>query len=141
MSTYKILIVEDSPTMRQLMIFALKKLPDVELVQASDGVDALRKLPEQDFDLVLTDINMPVMDGLTTTKHIRATDHPNRNVPIIALSANIDAVIRDNCFETGMQGFVAKPFEIKQLTQELERVLQTRYDNNDRDGEQAAANA
>ena len=64
MSKYRILIVEDSPTMRQLLLFSLKKLADAEVIEAADGVDALRKLPEHKFDLVLTDINMPVMDGL-----------------------------------------------------------------------------
>ena len=54
MAKFRCLVVEDSPTMRQLVVFALKRVPELEIVEASDGVDALKKLPGQKFDLVLT---------------------------------------------------------------------------------------
>ncbi|MDW8247266.1 MAG: response regulator, partial [Sandaracinaceae bacterium] len=65
------LVVEDSPMMRQLLVFALNRLKSVRVVEAEDGVDALKKLASQRFDLIITDINMPVMDGLKLVKRIR----------------------------------------------------------------------
>ena len=64
MERQRILIVEDSPTMRQLLVFALRRLRGVDIVEAQDGMDGLRKLSSDRFDLALIDINMPVMDGL-----------------------------------------------------------------------------
>ena len=61
---YRILIVEDSPTMRQLLVFALKRLRNADITEAHDGMDGLRKVTSDDYDLALVDINMPVMDGL-----------------------------------------------------------------------------
>ena len=71
MVRHRILIVEDSPTMRQLLAFALKRLRGVEVVEASDGMDGLRKVTADEFDLALIDINMPVMDGLKLIHLIR----------------------------------------------------------------------
>ena len=63
MTDYKVLVVEDSPTMRQLIVFALKRIRGFQIVEANDGVDGLKKLSAEKFDLILTDINMPIMDG------------------------------------------------------------------------------
>jgi len=71
MSEYKVLIVEDSPTMRQLISFALKRLRGISIVEASDGVDGLKKLSAEKFDLIFTDINMPIMDGLKLVSLVR----------------------------------------------------------------------
>ena len=64
MAKNEILVVEDSPTMRQLIVFALKRLKDVTVTEASDGVDGLKKLSNKKFNLMIVDINMPIMDGL-----------------------------------------------------------------------------
>ena len=63
MGRYRILVVEDSPTMRQLITFTLKRLKDVDIIEASDGVDGLKKIAGGKFDIIFTDINMPIMDG------------------------------------------------------------------------------
>ena len=63
MDRQRILIVEDSPTMRQLLVFALRRLKDVDIVEAEDGMDGLRKVSGDHFDLALFDINMPVMSA------------------------------------------------------------------------------
>ena len=63
MSTYNVLVVEDSPTMRQLIVFALKRIRGLKITEANDGVDGLKKISADKFDLILTDINMPIMDG------------------------------------------------------------------------------
>ena len=71
---HRILIVEDSPTMRQLLVFALRRLKGVEIVEAEDGVDGLRKVSSDPFDIALIDINMPVMDGLKLIRLMRGEE-------------------------------------------------------------------
>jgi len=75
MDRRQILIVEDSPTMRQLLVFALRRLKDVEIAEAQDGMDGLRKISSDHYDLALIDINMPVMDGLKLISLIRSDDN------------------------------------------------------------------
>ena len=72
MARHRILIVEDSPTMRQLLVFALKRMKGVQSDEAQDGMDGLRKVTSDHFDLVFVDINMPVMDGLKLISLIRS---------------------------------------------------------------------
>ena len=85
MAQFRCLVVEDSPMMRQLIVFALHRLRELEVVEADDGVDAMRKLAGGKFDIVVTDINMPIMDGLKLVKRIR-TDEAHKNVPIIIIT-------------------------------------------------------
>src|SRR5689334_13678117 len=82
MAQYRLLVVEDSPMMRQLIVFALQRVREVEVTEADDGVDGLRKLAGAKFDLIITDINMPIMDGLKLVKRIR-TGATRQGVPII----------------------------------------------------------
>ena len=79
------LVVEDSPTMRQLISFALRRIKGLEVEEADDGVDGLKKLSEQKFDILITDINMPVMDGLKLISLVRR-DVNYRNIPIMIIT-------------------------------------------------------
>jgi two-component system chemotaxis response regulator CheY len=70
----KILIVEDSPAMRQLLSLAVRKRPDVQVSEASDGLAALKALTADKFDLLLVDLNMPVLDGMKLIKRVREAE-------------------------------------------------------------------
>ena len=85
MPEYNFLVVEDSPTMRQLISFALKRIPGSKIVEANDGIDALKKLSTQKFDIILTDINMPIMDGLKARFH--GAERPRRTRPFPSSSS------------------------------------------------------
>ena len=85
MPEYNFLVVEDSPTMRQLITFALKRIPGSRIVEANDGIDALKKLSTQKFDVILTDINMPIMDGLKLVSMVR-NDPVHKAIPIIIIT-------------------------------------------------------
>jgi two-component system chemotaxis response regulator CheY len=85
MQRHRILIVEDSPTMRQLLGFALKRIQGVEIVEARDGMDGLRKVTSDHFDLALVDINMPVMDGLKLI-HLIRDEESLKAMPIIVIT-------------------------------------------------------
>ena len=124
MADPKILVVEDSPTMRQLIVFALKRLKGVTVVEASDGVDGLKKLSSDKFDLVLTDINMPVMDGLKLVSLIR-NDATHKNIPIVVITTEGAQEDKDRALALGANAFVTKPVQsasILKLAQDLLKV-------------------
>jgi two-component system chemotaxis response regulator CheY len=124
MADPKILVVEDSPTMRQLIVFALKRLKGVTVVEANDGVDGLKKLSSDRFDLVMTDINMPVMDGLKLVALIR-NDATHKNTPIVVITTEGAQEDKDRALSLGANAFVTKPVQsasILKLAQELLKV-------------------
>src|SRR5580700_3799083 len=82
---YSCLVVEDSPMMRQLLVFALSRVKNLRVTEADDGVDGLRKLAGGRFDIILTDINMPIMDGLKLVRRVRS-DPVHKNTPIIIIT-------------------------------------------------------
>ena len=121
MPEYKILIIEDSPTMRQLIAFALKRLPGVKIVEAHDGVDGLKKLSSDKFDLILTDINMPVMDGLKLVSLVR-NDANYRTTPIVVITTEGAQEDRDRALSLGANDYITKPIQANRIL-ELARSL------------------
>ena len=114
MAMHRILIVEDSQTMRQMMVFALKRLKDVELVEAQDGMDGLRKLTSDEFDLALVDINMPVMDGLKLISLIRG--EPNLvGMPICVITTEGAQEDRDRAMALGANEYLTKPIQAQKV--------------------------
>jgi two-component system chemotaxis response regulator CheY len=127
MADPKILVVEDSPTMRQLIVFALKRLKGVTVVEANDGVDGLKKLSSDKFDLVMTDINMPVMDGLKLVSLIR-NDATHKGIPIVVITTEGAQEDKDRALALGANAFVTKPVQsanILKLAQDLLKVEAT----------------
>ncbi|MDD2335420.1 MAG: response regulator [Geobacteraceae bacterium] len=121
MPEYKVLIIEDSPTMRQLIAFALKRLPGVRIVEAHDGVDGLKKLSSDKFDLILTDINMPVMDGLKLVSLVR-NDANYRTTPIVVITTEGAQEDRDRALSLGANDYITKPIQANRIL-ELARTL------------------
>lgn len=113
MKRHRILIVEDSPTMRQLLIFALRRLKDVEIVEAGDGMEGLRKLSESDFDLALVDINMPVMDGLKLISLMRG-DPSLCDVPVVVITSEGAQGDRERALALGANEYLTKPIQTNQ---------------------------
>ncbi len=109
-----ILVVEDSPTMRQLITFALKRIADARVIEATDGVDALRKLSSEKIDLILADINMPVMDGLKLVGLVR-NDQRHRHVPIIIITTEGAKEDRERAIAIGANAYLAKPIQTQEL--------------------------
>ncbi len=110
MSEYKVLIVEDSPTMRQLISFALKRLRGIRIVEANDGVDGLKKLSAEKFDLILTDINMPIMDGLKLVSLVR-NDANYKNTPIVVITTEGAQEDRERALALGANDYITKPIQ------------------------------
>jgi CheY-like chemotaxis protein len=113
-SEHKVLLVEDNPTNLLLVRRILEKAGYEVLVALNgrEGVEAARK---QTFDLILMDVQMPVLDGRAATEEIRQFSGCAGRVPIIALTASVFAEDSQRCFEAGMDDFVGKPFKAADL--------------------------
>ncbi len=122
MSNYKVLIVEDSPTMRQLIVFALKRLRGLTIVEANDGVDGLKKLSGDKFDLILTDINMPIMDGLKLVSLVR-NDPTYKDVPIVIITTEGASEDRDRAMALGADEYITKPIQTAKILEAARRLL------------------
>jgi signal transduction histidine kinase/ActR/RegA family two-component response regulator len=116
----RILIVEDNPVNQVLVRTVLKKLGHRATV-AGNGRDALRALDDEDFDLVLMDIQMPEMDGVEATLAIRARGLSAERLPIIALTANLSPDSRVVYLHAGMNECIGKPFRVGDLAAAIER--------------------
>ena len=114
MEPQRILIVEDSPTMRQLLVFALRRLKNVEIVEAQDGMDGLRKVSSDHFDLALIDINMPVMDGLKLISLIRGEDSL-KEIPIVVITTEGANEDRDRALTLGANEYLTKPIQANRV--------------------------
>lgn len=111
---FRILLVEDNKVNQIVATRFLARLgQDVEI--ANDGAEAVSITREQAFDLILMDMQMPVMDGIEATKRIIAEGGPSANVPIIAMTANASDDDRRRCLEAGMRGFESKPVTLERL--------------------------
>jgi two-component system chemotaxis response regulator CheY len=114
MERHRILIVEDSPTMRQLLAFALKRLRGAEVVEAQDGMDGLRKVTSDEFDLALIDINMPVMDGLKLIHLIRQEPDLAR-MPIVVITTEGAQEDRERALALGANEYLTKPIQANRV--------------------------
>ena len=122
MPDYTFLVVDDSPTMRQLISFSLKRIPGSKIVEANDGVDALKKLGAQEFSLVLTDINMPIMDGLKLISMVR-NDPSHKAIPIIIITTEGADEDRKRGLALGANAYIPKPIQTAELLSVVNGIL------------------
>ena len=112
----KILVVEDSPTMRQFIGFSLKRLKGVTVEMAGDGVEALKKLTEANagFDLILSDVNMPIMDGFTLLVEVKKNS-AIKGIPVVMLTTEGHADDIEKGKQLGAEGYLTKPINTLKL--------------------------
>jgi two-component system chemotaxis response regulator CheY len=122
MANMKVLVVEDSPTMRQLIVFALKRIRGLQIVEANDGVGGLKKLSAEKFDLILTDINMPIMDGLKLVSLIR-NDPQYKDVPVVVITTEGAQEDRDRALALGANEYITKPIQTAKIIEVVRRLL------------------
>ena len=122
MTAYKVLVVEDSPTMRQLIVFALKRIRGFQISEANDGVDGLKKLSAEKFDLIVTDINMPIMDGLKLVSMVR--NDPNyKETPIIIITTEGATEDRERALALGANEYITKPIQTMQILETVKKLM------------------
>lgn len=108
-----IMIVDDSASMRQLVTFALKDA-GYEVVAAVNGKDALGKLDGAKIDMIVTDLNMPEMDGIEFIQQLRAAEK-HKFMPIVMLTTESNESKKQEARKAGASGWIVKPFKVEQL--------------------------
>jgi two-component system chemotaxis response regulator CheY len=117
-----ILIVEDSSTVRQMLTLNLKQLSGCRITEASNGAEALAKLSAQPVDLILTDINMPVMDGLKLVGFVRQNESL-KGIPIIIITTKGADEDRERGLALGANAYIPKPIQASSLMQTVRKLL------------------
>jgi two-component system chemotaxis response regulator CheY len=119
--TFQILVADDSPTVRQLIGMMLKKNPSFQVTEARDGQEALEEFGAGRFDLLVTDVNMPRLDGLGLIEAVRG--RMSSPVPIIVVTTQGGEEKRDRGMALGASAYLTKPFDGKTLMHLVERTL------------------
>jgi two-component system chemotaxis response regulator CheY len=116
-----ILAIDDSASIRQMVSFTLKS-SGYEVVEAVDGMDGLEKAKTKSFNLILSDQNMPRMDGLTLVKNLRALPQ-YKTVPILMLTTESSDAMKSQGKAAGATGWLVKPFDPQKLVEVVKKVI------------------
>lgn len=116
-----ILTVDDSTSMRQMVSFTLKQA-GYDVTEAQDGVDGLQKAKSNKFNLIITDVNMPKMDGITLVKELRSTS-AYKFIPILLLTTEAGVEKKKEGKAAGATGWLVKPFNPEQLLSTIKKVI------------------
>ncbi len=122
-NNFKILVVDDFSTMRRIVRNLLKELGFINIEEAEDGVIALQKLKGGSFHFVVTDWNMPNMDGLTLLQTIRA-DNNLKHLPVLMITAEAKKENIISAAQAGASGYIVKPFTAQTLSEKLGKVFE-----------------
>jgi two-component system, chemotaxis family, chemotaxis protein CheY len=117
----KILVVDDSESMRLLVAMILESVGH-HVQQAVDGADALKYLDGRDFTLILTDLNMPNMDGISLISHVRTMDR-YKSIPIVMVTTESLTSVKDQARAAGATGWIIKPFVAEKLLAVINKLV------------------
>lgn len=123
MPRYRCLVVEDSKTMRSMLVESLLRIPGMEVAEADNGLAGIRALAMEQFDLVLTDVNMPVMDGLKLVRHVRA-DPRHEKTPIVIITTENAPNDRDRAMALGANAYIEKPIQAPRVIRAVKKLLE-----------------
>ncbi len=123
MQRYRCLVVEDSKTMRSMLAESLLRIPGMEVVEADNGLAGIRALAAGQFDLVVTDVNMPVMDGLKLVRHVRG-DPRHEKTPIVIITTENAPNDRDRAMALGANAYIEKPIQAPRVIRAVKKLLE-----------------
>jgi len=123
MRRYRCLVVEDSKTMRNMLAESLARIPGMEVVEADNGLSGIRALATQQFDLVVTDLNMPVMDGLKLIRHVRG-DPRHEKTPVVIITTESAPNDRDRAMALGANAYIEKPIQAPRVIRAVQKLLE-----------------
>ena len=118
----QVLLAEDNHVNQRIAEKMLQRL-GLQCHIVENGEQAVTEVLQKDYDLILMDVNMPVLDGITATERIRDLSYPKNQVPILALTANAMMEDKDRCMQAGMNGFVSKPIKLDYLAKAIAAIL------------------
>ncbi len=116
------LVVDDSPAMRKQLSYALQRVMGMDATEAGDGADAWRKLATSTFDILITDINMPLMDGLKLVALLRSGG-PHQRVPVIVITTERGEADRKRAMSLGANAYLVKPVQATQVVDAVRALL------------------
>ncbi len=122
MTTKRILVADDSHASRSLAAAALAALPGVEIARVSSGIEAIKRLANDSFDLVVTDVNMPDINGLELLRFIKANERL-RAIPVLLISTDAAEQDRARALSLGAADYLTKPFTTEQLRDAIDKHL------------------
>jgi two-component system chemotaxis response regulator CheY len=122
MSDTRVLVVDDSSTMRRIIKNTLSRIGFENTIEAEHGIDALAKLKATGADIILTDWNMPEMDGMTFVKSVRGSD-TYKGIPIIMVTTEAAKAEVLEALKQGVNDYIVKPFTPDALKEKVERIL------------------
>ncbi len=118
----KVLVVDDFPTMRRIVKNLLKQLGFENIDEAEDGVQALNKLRSGNYGLVVSDWNMPNMEGIDLLRNIRQEAEPLKNIPFLMVTAEAEKEKVIEAIKSGVDNYIVKPFTAEVLKEKLEKI-------------------
>jgi two-component system chemotaxis response regulator CheY len=122
MSDLTFLVVEDSPTMRQLISFSLKRIRNARIIEAANGVEALKRLSEESCHLIVADINMPLMDGLKLLEIVRQEPRYAK-IPVVICTTEGAEADRQKGLKLGANAYLSKPVQVNELLKIVRELL------------------
>ncbi|HXW68397.1 MAG TPA: chemotaxis response regulator CheY [Dissulfurispiraceae bacterium] len=120
----KVLVVDDFPTMRRIVKNLLKQLGFDNIDEAEDGAQALMRLRSGNFGLVISDWNMPNMEGIELLRNIRKEPDPLRDIPFLMVTAEAEKEKVIEAIKSGVDNYVVKPFTAEILKEKLEKIAE-----------------
>lgn len=122
MSDLLALVVDDSTAMRRQLALALQRVPGLKAVEAGDGAEAWRKLASGTFDLLITDVNMPILDGLKLISLVRAGG-PHQRIPVVVVTTEGAEADRRRALSLGADDYLVKPVQASQVVEAVKKLL------------------
>ena len=116
------LVVDDSPAMRKQLSYALQRVMGMDATEAGDGADAWRKLATSSYDILITDINMPLMDGLKLVALVRSGG-PHQRIPIVVITTESAEADRRRAMALGASAYLVKPVQAQQVVETVKTLL------------------
>ena len=123
MAQLKALIIDDSQAMRRSISYALQRIEGVVCLEAQDGAEGLKRLSAEHFDVILTDINMPVMDGLKLIAHVRQEDSAHRSTPVVVITTETAPEDRRRAMALGANAYLVKPLRAHTVINTVKELL------------------
>jgi len=116
------LVVDDSTAMRRQLAVALRRVPGLQAIEAGDGAEAWRKLASGTFDILITDVNMPVLDGLKLISLVRAGG-PHQRIPVVVVTTEGAEADRRRALSLGADDYLVKPVQANQVIDAVKKLL------------------